>query len=87
MLREIGDETTFASQPAFILPLNGQAGTEYLYVGDRWNGKNYHDSRYIFLPIRCPQRGRLVLEWAPGVGGYLAPNRKTADKIVFMAGI
>ena len=68
MLREIGDETTFASQPAFILPLNGQAGTEYLYVGDRWNGKNYHDSRYIFLPIRCLQRGRLVLEWAPEVG-------------------
>lgn len=67
MLREIGDETTFASQPAFILPLQGQAGTEYLYVGDRWNGKNYHDSRYIFLPIRCPEKGRLALEWASEV--------------------
>lgn len=69
MLREIGDETTYGSQPAFILPIVGERETTYLYVGDRWGGGGdaYYDSTYIFLPIECPETGKLVLSWASEV--------------------
>ena len=50
-LRELGDETTYRSQPAFILPVSGESGTEYLYVGDRWCAENYPESTYVFFTL------------------------------------
>ncbi|WP_312097110.1 family 43 glycosylhydrolase [Niallia sp.] len=48
MLEDFGDGTTYDSQPAFIVRTeNGQL----LYVGDRWDGKNYFNSSYIILPL------------------------------------
>lgn len=48
-LVEIADETTFESQPAFILPYKG----EYLYFGDRWGGDGdaYFNSSYVVYPL------------------------------------
>jgi hypothetical protein len=62
-LTEIGDETTYGTQPAFILPITGTEGTSYIYVSDRWNGKNYHDSRYVFLPITFDDKDLPVMEY------------------------
>lgn len=60
-LWEIGDETTYHSQPAFILTIRGTQETSYIYVGDRWDGKNYHNSRYVWYPLVFGPDGRVEL--------------------------
>lgn len=48
VLEDFGDETTYDSQPAFIVRTeNGQL----LYFGDRWDGQDYFNSSYIMLPL------------------------------------
>lgn len=66
-LRDFGDETTFRSQPAFVLPVSHGCTTEYLYFADRWCWapkdlppeerdrrmmEFYTQSSYVVLPIR-----------------------------------
>lgn len=50
LLEDFGDETTFRSQPAFVLQKDGRD----IYVGDRWGGggENYYQSTYIVLEIQ-----------------------------------
>ncbi|MCG7376243.1 family 43 glycosylhydrolase [Paenibacillus sp. ACRSA] len=48
MLHDFGDETTYRTQPAFVLKRSAQ---EYLYFSDRWNGSDYFQSSYVVLPI------------------------------------
>ena len=57
-LTEIGDETTYGSQPAFILQKDGQV----LYFGDRWggDGEKYFTSSYVIYPLEA-ENGRLVM--------------------------
>ena len=62
-LKEIGDETTYYSQSAFILPVYTEKGTEYLYVGDRWCAENYADSTYVFLPLIFEKEYDLRMEY------------------------
>ncbi len=50
-LTEIGNRTTYHSQPAFILTIEGTEETTYIYVGDRWDGTQYHNSRYVWYPL------------------------------------
>lgn len=52
MLKNFADETTYHSQPAFVLKLSGKEETSYLYVGDRWDENNFSNSTYIFLPLK-----------------------------------
>lgn len=49
LLENFGDETTFRSQPAFVLQKDGRD----IYVGDRWEGSGdkYFTSTYIVLNI------------------------------------
>ena len=49
-LKEIGDETTYDSQSAFLLNVNGKL----LYVGDRWggDGDKYFESGYVVYPLK-----------------------------------
>lgn len=56
ILEDFGDETTFRSQPAFVLPLEDD---RYLYVGDRWGGSGdaYFTSTYVVLEIRFTEDG------------------------------
>jgi len=49
-LFDLGDETTYDTQPTYIIEIEG-ANTGYLYVGDRWDGEEYHNSEYKFLPL------------------------------------
>ena len=62
LLEDFGDETTFHSQPAFVLePGDGR----YIYVGDRWggNGEAYFTSTYVILEIRFTEDGRPYIEY------------------------
>lgn len=57
-LAEIGDETTYGSQPAFLLQKDGRV----LYFGDRWggDGEKYFTSSYVIYPLE-EHEGKLVL--------------------------
>lgn len=72
-LKNIGDSTTFDSQSTFILPIEGKETTSYLYVGDRWDGKHYFNSKYIFLPLMLQNKTTLELNWKD----IVAPDVKT----------
>lgn len=53
-LYNLGDGTTYNSQPAFIIPVQGSTKTTYLYTGDRWAGAwggKVNDSQYVWLPL------------------------------------
>lgn len=67
-MTEVGDETGFDSQTAFVLPVQGTEETSYLYMGDRWGnatGGVVNDSEYVWLPIEFPTDESMELEWAP----------------------
>lgn len=64
-----GDETTFHTQPAFVLPVpasDGTGGTRYLYFADRWGGSGdaYFTSSYVVLPIGFRENGDAFIEWS-----------------------
>ncbi len=69
-LTEIGDETTFRTQPAFFLKIVGKEERIY-YFSDRWNGKDYNDSRYVILPLLFDKKGTPILEYREEVGSML----------------
>ncbi|MCS7458992.1 family 43 glycosylhydrolase [Paenibacillus doosanensis] len=66
-LLDFGGPTTYDTQPTFILPLQGEAGTSYWYVGDRWHPGDYHRSSYAILPIRFPDDTTMTLLWSDEV--------------------
>jgi beta-xylosidase len=75
-LINIGDATTFDSQSTFILPLETETSTSYYYVGDRWDGKKYTNSKYIFLPLAFTNDSTMALEWVEKI----SPNTKSGVK-------
>ncbi len=62
-LTNIADNTTYHSQSTYILPVNGKKETSYLYVGDRWDGKEYFNSKYIFLPLTFGNDTTMEMTW------------------------
>ncbi|AWS48643.1 RICIN domain-containing protein [Streptosporangium sp. 'caverna'] len=65
-----GDSTTFGSQPAYVLPVQGSSTTSYLYMGDRWAGAwggAANDSQYVWLPIAFPSATGMSLSGYPQV--------------------
>ncbi len=66
MLHLFGDETTYRSQPAFVLPVTKDDGEHFYYVADRWNARNYFDSTYVFLEIQFDGNGNPYIEYADG---------------------
>jgi hypothetical protein len=66
----VGDATTFGSQPTFVLPIQGTSTTSYLYLGDRWAGAwggPVQDSQYVWLPITFPSATSMGLSWYPQI--------------------
>jgi hypothetical protein len=62
----VGDGTTFSSQPTFVLPI----GNSFLYMGDRWAGAwggPVNDSQYVWLPITFPSATTMSMSWSPQV--------------------
>jgi len=77
-LELFGDETTFTSQPAFVLPVEKDGSVRYFYFGDRWRYKSlglsvsneddtidyYAQSSYVVLPLQFDADGNPFIEWA-----------------------
>ncbi|MGQ4363844.1 RICIN domain-containing protein [Streptomyces sp. SAS_272] len=69
-MANVGDATTYGSQTAYVLPVQGSSGTSYLYLGDRWGdsfGGTVNDSRYVWLPLAFPTSTSLSMSWTPEV--------------------
>ncbi|MFF8192768.1 RICIN domain-containing protein [Streptomyces bobili] len=69
-MTNVGDSTTYNSQTAYVLPVQGSSGTSYLYLGDRWGnsfGGTVNDSRYVWLPLTFPTSTSMSMTWSPEV--------------------
>ncbi|WP_337099957.1 family 43 glycosylhydrolase [Paenibacillus sp. YIM B09110] len=62
-LYDLGGPTTYDSQPAFVLTVQGIEHTTYLYVGDRWDPSNYSQSSYVFLPLEFSEDHIMSMDW------------------------
>lgn len=64
---ELGDETTYQSQPTGVIRMYNPAlnTTQYWYLGDRWGGcgEAYFQSEYVLLPLIFSSDTDLHLEW------------------------
>jgi len=49
--KNLGDETTFDTQPDFVFPVSGTSDTTYIYAGGRHVAGNLDSSRYVWLPL------------------------------------
>jgi Beta-xylosidase len=74
-LTDIGNATTFDSQSTYILPVEGNETTSYLYVGDRWDGRQYFNSKYIYLPLTFKGATTMELNWKDSVAPDLKSGR------------
>ncbi|MFD5768733.1 RICIN domain-containing protein [Streptomyces sp. NPDC127049] len=69
-LQDIGDWTTYGSQTAYVLPVQGTSGTSYLYMGDRWGnsmGGMVNDSQYVWLPLKFPTATTMTMDYHPQI--------------------
>lgn len=69
-MANVGDPTTFGSQTAYVLPVQGTSTTSYLYMGDRWGnsfGGTVNDSRYVWLPLTFPTSTTMSMSWSPEI--------------------
>ena len=58
---KFGDETTFRSQPAFVLEKDGK----FIYFADRWGGNcHYNDATYVVLEIKFREDGSPYIEYS-----------------------
>lgn len=65
-----GDSTTYGSQSAYVIPIEGSNTTSYLYMGDRWAGawsEPVNHSRYVWLPLSFPTSTTLEMNWYPSI--------------------
>lgn len=66
LLSNFGDETTFRSQPAFVLPYEKDGVMHYYYFADRWglSGEEYFTSSYVVLEIQFDEEGLPFIEYS-----------------------
>ncbi len=56
-LQDLGNATTYGSQPTYIIPVQGSKTASFIYCGDRWDGpNNLRSSKYIWLPLKINGR-------------------------------
>lgn len=62
LLKNFGDETTFKSQPAFVMPITQNGEEKFYYFGDRWGGggEKYFNSTYVVLEIKFDKNGPYI---------------------------
>jgi hypothetical protein len=51
-LTNVGDSTTYDTQSAYVIPVQGTQATTYIYAGDRWQDPDLASSKYIWLPLK-----------------------------------
>ncbi|KAF8587414.1 carbohydrate-binding module family 35 protein [Ramaria rubella] len=54
---------TWNSQNTFELKIAGELLTTFIYMGDRWDGDDLGDSRYMWLPITFGSNRSIQLQW------------------------
>jgi Glycosyl hydrolases family 43/Ricin-type beta-trefoil lectin domain-like len=77
-LANVGDATTFDSQPAFVLQLKGETESSFLYLGDRWAGAwggRVNDSSYVWQPLSFPTETTMSMSWHNTLGFDVAAGR------------
>lgn len=79
-LIDLGNSTTYNSQSTFILPIEGKKTTSYMYVGDRWDSKQYHNSTYIFLPLEFKSETIMELNWTTNLIPDITTGNLLSDK-------
>lgn len=62
-LKKIGNETTYDTQPAFILSISNKDKNECIYISDRWCREDYNDSRYVFLKLNFQDDRELDMKY------------------------
>ncbi|GAB3238815.1 RICIN domain-containing protein [Glycomyces halotolerans] len=68
--QNLGNGTTYDSQPTYVLEISGSQETSYLYMGDRWAGAwggTPNESSYVWLPLRFPSNSSLAMDWYPQI--------------------
>ncbi|MFC1642877.1 family 43 glycosylhydrolase, partial [Myxococcota bacterium] len=50
--KNLGNGTTFDTQPTYVIPVRGTEQTTYIYAGDRWQDPDLVSSKYIWLPLQ-----------------------------------
>ncbi|MEC0231062.1 RICIN domain-containing protein [Paenibacillus alba] len=81
-LSNFGDATTYDSQSAYVLPIEGSSSTTYLYMGDRWAGAwsgKVMESRYVWLPLSFPSSTSLSMSWGSNVSLDTSTGTVTAS--------
>ncbi|NQX65215.1 RICIN domain-containing protein [Paenibacillus alba] len=81
-LSNFGDATTYDSQSAYVLPIEGSSSTTYLYMGDRWAGAwsgKVMESRYVWLPLSFPSSTSLSMSWGSNVSLDISTGTVTAS--------
>lgn len=68
LLENFGDKKTFYSQPAFVLPIEKNGETEFIYFGDRWGDPftqpfDYSKTTYVILKIQFTDDNKPYIEW------------------------
>jgi hypothetical protein len=51
-LTNLGNSTTYDTQSAYVIPVQGTQTTTYIYAGDRWQDPDLVSSKYIWLPLK-----------------------------------
>ncbi|MFI1356556.1 RICIN domain-containing protein [Streptomyces sp. NPDC020898] len=85
-MANVGDSTTYGSQTAYVLPVQGSSGTSYLYMGDRWGnafGGTVNDSRYVWLPLSFPSSTTMSMSWSPEVTVDTAVGTVTGNSATY----
>ncbi|NOU72738.1 family 43 glycosylhydrolase [Paenibacillus sp. LMG 31458] len=59
-LKNFGENSTFYSQPSFIITVLGSQETSYIYAGDRWYANQLGSSQYIWLPLELNTESRTL---------------------------
>lgn len=52
-LTKLGDSTTYDTQSAYVIPVQGLKSTTYVYASDRWQDPDLVSSKYIWLPLKA----------------------------------
>jgi hypothetical protein len=69
-LANVGNNTAYGSQTAYVVTVQGSQATSYLYLGDRWAGawnRPVNESQYVWLPLTFPTATTMTMSWYPRV--------------------
>jgi hypothetical protein len=69
-LINLGNSTTYNSQPTYIIEVRGTSGSTFLYTGDRWAGAwggKVNDSQYVWLPLEFRSDTSLQLPYCSSI--------------------